>query len=518
MMAFGFVGALFTAQGVVNLLQRGRSRLPRSVGFAEEARVVGSDVRYIVLSDLHLGAENSILTSLQPGTTLADSQRASPVLSSLVECLRHVVAANGGGELPTMIAAGDLVELALASPALSLPVVAQFAKALAAGEPVVQDEAVFVPGNHDHHLWEMSRERTAEDFLRAGTPRDQEPASWHTSSMFLAQPPHYRAPLLEDAVHYLRDTERAQVRVVYPDLALTSPDGQRAVFITHGHYMEPVGTLFSAMARLADPSSPPLDSVDLIERENWAWVDFFWGSMGRSTRTGALIEKLYDSMQDPRAVQAMLGGLALSVTKHQNPLLARIEGWGIRRVVGRIVDNKLHERERNRSDEILGEGSRRGLAQYFAALRNTFERQWKRPLPADVTMVVGHTHKPFSQWWEEPAWPAGGMRVFNTGGWVVDHVVPQPLMGGAVVFVSDDLDVVSLRIYQQVSTPSLWEIAVETVRPTRGGEAFAEHIRSLVQRDAPPWSSFAAAVEDVVGERRKDMREILEGGLKLLRE
>ena len=58
--------------------------------------------------------------------------------------------------------------------------------------------------------------------------------------------------------------------------------------------------------------------------------------------------------------------------------------------------------------------------------------------------------KPFSQWWEEPAWPAGGMRVFNTGGWVVDHAAPQPLQGGAVVLVSDDLDVVSLRIYQQV--------------------------------------------------------------------
>ena len=173
--------------------------------------------------------------------------------------------------------------------------------------------------------------------------------------------PTMEHPLLEDAVHYLRNTERAQVRVVYPDLALTSADGQRAVFVTHGHYMEPVGTLFSAMARLADPSSPPLDNVDLIERENWAWVDFFWGSMGRSTRTGALIEKLYDSMQDPRAVQAMLGGLALSVTKHQSPWLAKLEGWGIRRVVGRIVTNKLHERERNQTDEVLGEGSRRGL-------------------------------------------------------------------------------------------------------------------------------------------------------------
>ena len=49
-------------------------------------------------------------------------------------------------------------------------------------------------------------------------------------------------------------------------------------------------------------------------------------------------------------------------------------------------------------------------------------------------------------------------------------------MGGAVVLVSDELDVVSLRIYQQVGTPSSRAITVETVRPTPGGEAFAEHI------------------------------------------
>jgi Calcineurin-like phosphoesterase len=478
---------------------------------------VAGKVRYVILSDLHLGAENSILTNLRAGTTLADSRHPSPVLTSLVECLRSIVSADVG-EPPTLIVAGDLVELALASPTLSLPVVAQFAAALAVGEPVVRDEVIFVPGNHDHHLWEMSRERMAADFLRAGTPRDQEPATWHTSPMFLDQKPRYDAPLLEDAVHYLRSTGRAQVRVVYPDLALTSPDGQRAVFVTHGHYMEQVGTLFSAMARLADPSSPPLDNVDLIERENWAWVDFFWGSMGRSTRTGAVIEKLYDSMQDPRAVQTMLGGLALGVTKHQNPWLAKLEGWGLRRVVGRIVTNRLHERERNNTDEVLAEGSRRGLSAYLTAMRNTFERQWERPLPADVTMVVGHTHKPFSEWWDEPAWPARGMRVFNTGGWVVDHAVPQPLQGGAVILVSDELDVVSLRIYQQVGAPSLQAITVETVRPMPGGEAFAAHIRSLVKSDAAPWSTFAAAVDQLVSERRDDMRKILEGELKLLRD
>ena len=131
---------------------------------------------------------------------------------------------------------------------------------------------------------------------------------------------------------------------------------------------------------------------------------------------------------------------------------------------------------------------------------------------------VGHTHKPFSEWWDAPAWPAGGMRVFNCGGWVVDHVVPRPVMGGAIVLVSDELDVVSLRIYQQLHDPSAWQMTVETVRPTAGGERFAEHVRSLIKPGQEPWSEFSAAVGELVAERRVAMRQILEGELMVLRE
>ena len=135
-----------------------------------------------------------------------------------------------------------------------------------------------------------------------------------------------------------------------------------------------------------------------------------------------------------------------------------------------------------------------------------------------MTIVTGHTHKPFSEWWDDAGWPGGGARVFNTGGWVVDHVLPQPLMGAAVVLVSHDLDVASLRLHQQLERPSAWAMAVETVKPTPGGEAFAEHVRRLLRPGAAPWSTFATAVDELVDERRTAMREILEGDLKLLRE
>jgi len=40
---------------------------------------MGSQIRSIVLTDVHLGAGNSILTRVAPGQTFADAHEASPV-------------------------------------------------------------------------------------------------------------------------------------------------------------------------------------------------------------------------------------------------------------------------------------------------------------------------------------------------------------------------------------------------------------------------------------------------------
>jgi hypothetical protein len=58
---------------------------------------MGRQIRYIVLTDVHLGAGNSILTQVAPGQTMADTHHPSPALLSLPDCLRTLVA--GGGRL-----------------------------------------------------------------------------------------------------------------------------------------------------------------------------------------------------------------------------------------------------------------------------------------------------------------------------------------------------------------------------------------------------------------------------------
>src|SRR5262249_39734470 len=111
------------------------------------------DVRYICLSDLHFGAENSILTSLEADLTV-DVDRPSPAMTGLVECLESIVSRNEDRRSrPRLILCGDVLELALADDNVAAMVFGLFARQiLGPGSQLIDETIYFVPGNHDHHL------------------------------------------------------------------------------------------------------------------------------------------------------------------------------------------------------------------------------------------------------------------------------------------------------------------------------------------------------------------------------
>ena len=71
------------------------------------------DIRYVCLSDMHLGAETSLLTNLSPDGKI-DPLHPSPLLNGLVNCLRELILKNEDTKPPTLILNGDIFELALA--------------------------------------------------------------------------------------------------------------------------------------------------------------------------------------------------------------------------------------------------------------------------------------------------------------------------------------------------------------------------------------------------------------------
>src|SRR5690349_17082482 len=124
------------------------------------------DIRYVCLSDMHLGAQNSLLTNLTPNNLSSDTSVTSPVLTSLVECLKTLIAQNESKEKPTLILAGDVLELALTTENIAAMAFERFIELIlpANGEPLFKD-IFYIPGNHDHHLWETARETQYVNYL-----------------------------------------------------------------------------------------------------------------------------------------------------------------------------------------------------------------------------------------------------------------------------------------------------------------------------------------------------------------
>ena len=478
-----------------------------------------TDIRYIAVSDLHLGASNSLLTRPGDGTDI-DTRSPSTVMLLLVECLRELVAGNAGGRLPTLIAHGDLIDLALSGPERAITVFGQFTAALLApGHAAIDSEVVLLPGNHDHLVWDYTRERWLEDHLfevMHGDPPAGFTSSRRISPLLLDAEPRFESALLCALSRRRPELADLRVRVLYPDLVLASPGDGKAVLLTHGQYIESTSKAMSAFLRMIAPHIPPPADVATMEEENWPWLDFFFSSMTRSGKPGALIAGIYDVAQDSHDLDTLVDVVATNVTVHSGRAVGALERFGIRRGVGMVVDRLAAARERGVTNELLTGDTRQGLATYLEALRGRLRVDLPR-LPAETSLIIGHTHKPLHEWWPDERWPGGGVRVFNTGGWVVDHAEGQPLMGGAIALVSDELDVCLVRLYQQIHEPADWGITVDTVTPSPAAEAFAVHVRSLIHPDQAPWRSFSASAASAVLSRRERMAHVLEDNLGPLR-
>ena len=89
------------------------------------------------------------------------------------------------------------------------------------------DRIVYLPGNHDHHLWETARETQYAEYLKAEVAWG-EPIKipWHSTYLFGKTVPSYflnrvvqRWPVLKDLT----------IETAYPNFGLLSPDGRRGV-------------------------------------------------------------------------------------------------------------------------------------------------------------------------------------------------------------------------------------------------------------------------------------------------
>jgi hypothetical protein len=468
-----------------------------------------SDIRWVCLSDTHFGAENSLLSHVPVGADEVDPATASPVLQALISCLRAVIGTNTGSRRPTLVLNGDILEMALAQDNVAAMVFDRFIDlAFNGAEPLFDDTLVYLPGNHDHHLWETARERQYSDYLRGVPPADRLCPPWHVTRLF--DNPAFTKPKSEllTVLVQRRCGPTRTVEVVYPNFGLAADNGGRVVVFHHGHFVEPLYRLMSTLKAALFPSQLSGRDVWDWEADNFAWIDFFWSTLGRSGDAGADVGLVYDMLQDREAVAQLAGNAGMLAGNHLPvpPVARPVLSWLLRHVARHARPERAH------ADVLLTQSSEMGLVEY---LTGPLLRQLIRERPgaqhSEVNFVFGHTHKPFELMRVFGGF-SGPVSLHNTGGWVVDTETTAPLHGSAVVLVDEELRVSSLRMFNQASDRAAYRVALNS-----SDDEFSQRLASAVNFSSPPWSEFSEAVAVAVEERHQILPRIIRRGVSLTR-
>jgi hypothetical protein len=465
-----------------------------------------ASVRCVCVSDLHLGALNSLLTNVTDDGEQVKGGAPSPVLTALCECLRALPCS--GDHPPELVVLGDLFELALTSLEDADNTFTQFVAALrpAAADGAIASQIRFVPGNHDHHLWSRANGDRFLDLLRSGGSTFPEPSERHATHLL---PANDTIPVRDRFVEALaaRGGADGDLRVIqsYPDLGLVSDRGDRCVVLSHGHFIEPLYRMMSLLDTVFGTQRAGVVESWQLEADNGGWIDFFWSSMGDSGDVMHVTRALYESLQSTDTIHAEIAAIERAIKRAgASRARADVEAHTVATLLRASIGTAI--RERHHGGATLSPRAEEGLAGYLSGPVST---QVGKEIgsPAETTFVFGHTHKPFVESRSVAGFP-GPVPVINTGGWVVDSPQINPLKGAALIVVDDALNVAAVRFYTEGPDASSYKVTVEDPEPS-GTNPLVNELREKIDPDRDPWAALAQAVSTTVVERGQQLADRL---------
>ncbi len=460
------------------------------------------DIRYVCLSDLHLGEEDSLLTYLNKGT--ADPTKPDLLLKKLVECLRELISKNEGDTKPTLIMNGDILDMAFARTHEALMAFAGFMKLVMPLDKKKRlfDRIIFIPGNHDHHIWELAREtQYVNQKIKTAGEKRKLPEPEHTTPLFVKQDAKHEVQsflltnLINERLPYLKDLK---IIVAYPNFGIYKKKGDKCVVFHHGHFVESKYYLMSYFDKLMRNDSKWPKTVNELQADNFAWIDFFWSTMGRSGRVARTIETLYEKMENRDELMDAIDTFAENLKKERDlgSIKSIILKGLLRYIAGKVTG------ERDETEVELSADAEELLKKYMKVfLYNQLKAERDEKIPGDLTFVFGHTHKPFRRYYKGKdfkdkgfnAYPKG-IKVYNTGGWIVESTDERKeKRGGAILLLDENLNTVSVEMYKERDQKNEYVVEVKEARPAgQKKSAFHEKIAGLVgDGTKDPWSRFS---------------------------
>lgn len=485
------------------------------------------DVAYVCISDMHLGEEDSLLTNIEGGNL--DTGKASEVMVKLVKCLKEIIDINKNQkEKPTLILNGDILEMALAQTNVAAMTFDRFLELIIDAKDPLFDRVIYIPGNHDHHIWELAREMQYISYIRRN-PKDDLPFPWHKTPLCL--PPLYSdkriySEFLNSLIERRSNSkykgikldEGIKIEVAYPNLGLFSEDGRKCVLFHHGHFVEATYRLMSYLKAnaLGIDRDIPLD-VQMLESENFAWIDFFWSTMGRSGDAGEISETFYEHLSNKESIEKLTAEIAHNLSKKSNiiPFLPdRINAEVIKFLLGRhIFGRLLSDWERCYDGNPAVENTVRGMVLYLQTAWNQIIEEREGDKPSELTFIFGHTHKPFDLCIPLTGILIDGLNtdvnIYNTGGWVVDEALCNEKKGASIILLDKELNCLALYMYNETKCPITSCVKLKCRKTD--DNPFYEKIKSRMENNKEPWDEFSNILDCEVKLRKEEIKCRLQG-------
>ncbi len=421
-------------------------------------------LKYICLSDLHLGEEDSLLTNLYKNKHKADTSKPSPVILLLKDFFYRIIKDSDKfpEKKPTLIILGDGLDLALSYTNTSVMAFERFIETFFCNsEEPLFNEIIYIPGNHDHHIWETARELQYAKYIDRHFQEKEIPIPWHRTKAIPKDAKDFiSSPILKSAVSRVIQRKniplKIQIKILYPNFIEYNPERNRFIVFHHGHFFERLYYLMSDLQNIIFPEEGkefPPENINNIEAENFAWIDFFWSTMGRSGK-GEKVDRVWEMLQSERGKEKLIENLSKGLAKKFDiPLIPgnyieektlKIFLKGIAKLLSRGLERRIKEEDLSKSSYGL-------LRHYiskviFNQIRDELGLNDEEIKNSELTLIFGHTHKPLNR--QEKIEPYTSLiKIYNTGGWVSDHPKLDPVYGGMAVFVDEEDNVVGLKLF-----------------------------------------------------------------------
>jgi hypothetical protein len=225
-----------------------------------------------------------------------------------------------------------------------------------------------------------------------GQPADAELVRpWHTTKLEpTAERPVACSALLTGLAQSQVSGTGVEVHVSYPNLALRTADGHRCLIVSHGHFTESIYTLMSRLRDILYPGQrqAPVQDIDRLEAENFAWIDFLWSTLGRSGQVGTDMGLIYADLTSTRDTDALVSNLVSAMTAKSPGWRRAPERWALNAVIAREA-NRVAKSERGTPSVALTAAGQAGLRDYLEGpVRGRLRHELGSVLD-EVTFVYG---------------------------------------------------------------------------------------------------------------------------------